>query len=328
MRHVNKLALGISSAAQKSQNAMGTVMTHRAFGPHAEACLDAVRMEVERLERLLSCFLPDSDISRLNRSAGMKSEKINPETYTVLSKALELSRSCPGCFAATIEPLVRLWRAGRKSLTLPDAASIWQALQLVEDRDLILEPWEMKAGLRRAGQAIDLGGIGKGFAGDRILEVFKAFGICSACSNLGGNVVTIGAKPDGSPWQIGIQHPRDKDRLIGAVSVTGRTVVTSGDYQRCFTDRQGKRHHHILDPSTGYPARSGLVSVSIVADKSVQADALSTICFVAGLEKAAALLRNFPQTEAVIVDSDLRVYVTRGLKHRFHADGIRITIIN
>jgi thiamine biosynthesis lipoprotein len=194
---------------------------------------------------------------------------------------------------------------------------------------LILDTWEMTAGLRHGGQSVDLGGIGKGFAGDRIREVFKKFGIPSAYSNLGGNVVTLGAKPDGSPWQIGIQHPRQESGLIGSVSVVNQTVVTSGDYQRCFTDSQGRRHHHILDPTTGYPAESGLISVSIVTEKSLAADALSTILFVAGMEKGLAFLKSSAQTEAILVDSELHVYVTKGLRNRFQAaKGIAVTLLD
>jgi thiamine biosynthesis lipoprotein len=187
----------------------------------------------------------------------------------------------------------------------------------------------MTARLRRVGQSIDLGGIGKGFVGDKIVDVFEQFGVSSAYSNLGGNVVTVGSRTDGSPWQIGILHPRQENRLIGAVSVVGETVVTSGDYQRAFTDRQGKRHHHILDPKTGYPSDSGLISVSVIAQKSLTADALSTILFVAGLEKGLQFLRAFPQIEAVFVDADLHVTVTQGLRTRFQSDkGIEVTIVD
>ena len=315
--------------AQTTHCAMGTVMTHRAFGFYAEDSLAAVCREVARIEGLLSRFLPDSEISRVNGSAGIKSEKVSLETYDVLSKAVEFSRCFPGCFDVTIAPLATLWHTAKESLAQPDASSIQQVLPLVNYRDLILDPWEMTAGLGDAGQSVDLGGIGKGFAGDRIREVFKRFGISSAYSNLGGNVVTVGAKPDGSPWQIGIQHPRQENRLIGSVSVVDKTVVTSGDYQRCFTDSQGIRHHHILDPTTGYPSESGLISVSIVAEKSVAADTLSTILFVAGMEKGLEFLRSFPQTEAILVDSDLQVYVTPGLRTRFQADqGIAVTILD
>ena len=305
--------------AQTTHFAMGTVMTHKAFGTHAEEALSAVRREISRMEERLSCFLPDSEIGRVNGSAGIKSAKVSRQTHDVLAQAVDFSRSFPGCFDVTIGPLVSLWKIGQGSSAQPDEASIQRALPLVNYRDLILNPRKRTAGLRNAGQSIDLGGIGKGVAGDRIVEVFKRFGISSAYSNLGGNVVTVGAKPDGSPWQIGIQHPREQNLLIGSVSVLGETVVTSGDYQRCFLDSRGKRHHHILDPTTGYPAESGLISVSIVTDRAVAADPLSTIVFVAGMEKGLSYLRRFPQTEAILVDSDLHVYVTPGLRSRFQA---------
>jgi thiamine biosynthesis lipoprotein len=315
--------------AQTTHCAMGTVMTHKAFGSHAKDSLVAVCREVARLEGLFSRFLPDSDISRVNRSAGTKSEKVSLETYAVLSEAIKFSRCFPGCFDVTVEPLVTLWHTARESLAQPDESSIQQVLPLVNYRDLILDPREITAGLGKAGQSVDLGGIGKGFAGDRLWEVFKRFGVSSAYSNLGGNVVTLGAKPDGSPWQVGIQHPRGENGLIGSVSVVNQTVVTSGDYQRYFTDRQGKRHHHILDPTTGYPSESGLISVSIVADRSVAADPLSTIVFVAGMDKGLKFLKSFPQTEAILVGADLTVYVTQGLRHRFQAaKGIAVTMLD
>jgi thiamine biosynthesis lipoprotein len=230
--------------------------------------------------------------------------------------------------------LIRLWASARATLTQPDEASIRKALALVDYRDLILDPgntdpFEMTAGLRSAGQSVDLGGIGKGFTGDRILEIYRQYGVTSAYSNLGGNVVTLGAKPDGSPWYVGIQHPRQENSLIGSVAVMEQTVVTSGDYQRFFTDRQGKRCHHILDPKTGYPSDSGLTSVSIITGNSLAADALSTILFVVGLEKGLEFLKRFAQTDAVFVDSDLHIYVTQGLRYRFQADrGISVTFLD
>jgi thiamine biosynthesis lipoprotein len=314
--------------AQATHGAMGTVMAHKVFGPQAEASLAAVVAEIGRLEGLLSRFLPSSEISRLNEAAGISCVKVSPDTCEVLIRAAEFSRACPGCFAATIEPLVALWGRAKEASAEPDEASIQAVLPLVNDGDLMLDPWEMTAGLRHAGQGVDLGGIGKGYAGDRIREVYRQFGVTSAYSNLGGNVVTWGAKPDGSPWRIGIQHPRQENKLIGAVAVIDQSVVTSGDYQRGFIDRQGKRHHHILDPASGYPAESGLISVSIVAEQAVEADALSTIVFVVGIEKGLEVLRRFPHTEAVLVDTELRVFVTRGLSGRFQAaEDVAATIL-
>jgi len=315
--------------AQTTHSAMGTVMTHRVFGEYAEECLAAVCEEVRHLEGLLSRFLSESEISRINRSAGIESEPVSFSTYQVLAKAVEFSRNCPGRFDVTIAPLVALWHIARETLAQPPESAIQQALPLVDYRALVLDPGQMTAGLRHAGQSIDLGGIGKGYAGDRILEVFKQYGVLSAYSNLGGNVVTFGAKPDGTPWRVGIQHPRRQDSLIGSVSVAGHTVVTSGDYQRCYTDRQGKNRHHILNPATGYPAESGLVSVSIVSQNSLAADALSTTLFVAGMEKGLESLKKFPHTEAIFVDAGLRVYITPGLRYRFRADrGVGVTVLD
>ncbi len=314
--------------AQKTHCAMGTVMTHKAFGRYAEESLADVCMEIERIEEQLSRFAPNSDISRINYSAGVKSEKVSPETGEVLSKAVEFSRHFQGCFDVTLEPLVALWNSGKDSFTPPDESSIRQALTLVNYRDIILDPWKMTAGLKNVGQSIDLGGIGKGYAGDRVLEIFRGFGVTSAYSNLGGNVVSLGTKPDGSPWRIGIQHPRQEERLIGVVSVAGQSVVTSGDYQRYAVGHNGKRYHHILNPLTGYPAESGLVSVTIIAEKSMAADALSTAVFVAGMDKGLELLKNYPQVEAVLVDSKIEVFITRGLKDRFQTDeNIRLNIL-
>lgn len=318
-----------NSAAQTTQFAMGTVMTHKAFGPHAEDSLAAVCGEIVRLEGLLSRFLFDSEISRINESAGANTEKICNETYEVLSKAVEFSRQFSGCFDVTIEPLVTLWNRFKESLEEPDDQEIKQELLLVNYRDLILDPWKMTAGLNHVGQSIDLGGIGKGYAANKILEIYKKFEILSAYSNLGGNVVTLGSKPDGSPWHVGIQHPREEDRLIGLVPAVNQAVVTSGDYQRWYTDNQGKRHHHILDPRTGHPAESGLISVSIVAEDAMEADALSTAIFVTGMDKGLELLKSFPRANAILVDSSMHVFVTQRLGYRFEADkNIDVTVLD
>jgi len=309
-----------SPAARMTHRAMGTVMTHKAFGEYAQDCLATVGMEIARLENLLSCYLPGSEINHINDAAGLNSEKVSCETYEILTKAVEFSQYLPGSFDVTIGPLVNLWSTGRDSLTPPDEVSIQQVLPLINYRDLVLDPWKMTAGLRNMGQSIDLGGIGKGFSGDRILDIFKKYGISSAHSNLGGNVVTLGSKPDGDPWQIGIQHPRQENRLIGALAVVDRSVVTSGDYQRCFTDKRGITHHHILDPFTGYPSHNNLISVTIVAERSLAADALSTMVFVAGMDRGLELVKSFPQTEAIFVDRDMQVFITKGLKGQFQAD--------
>ena len=322
------MLMEIDRAIRSTHLAMGTVMTHVTYGAHAERALAAVQFEIEQLEKLFSRFDPASDIGRINASAGVRSQAVSFETCQVLSKALAFSHCTEGCFDVSIGSLVDLWRRARETGAAPEADSIQNVLPLVDMRDLHLDPCEMSAGLGHAGQALDLGGIAKGFAGDCVRELYREHGITSAYSNLGGNVVTLGTKADGSAWRVGIQHPRRERSLIGAVEVNGRCVVTSGDYQRCFFDRQGRRYHHILDPRSGWPADAGLSSVTIVSDQQMAADVLSTALFVAGMQKGLPMLERFAHTEAVLVDLDMKVFVTRGLQGYFQpAEDINITFL-
>ena len=307
---------------------MSTEITHRVFGKQAEAALKAVDREAKRLEKLLSCYVPESEIYRLNKSAGIKSEQLSFDTFDVLSTAAQFSKYSQGLFDVTIGPLVRLWDY-KHSKDIPDKAQIRRAISLVNYTYLILDPQRKTAFLQKAGQSVDLGGIGKGFICDKLLDIFRKFGVLSAYTNIGGNVAVLGTKLDGSPWRVGIRDPRQEKGLIGVLSVADKAVVTSGDDQRYFIDRVGKRRHHILNPNTGYPSESGLISATIVADSATTADALSTPLFIAGMEKGLKWLENFPGTEAVLVTADFRVIVTQGLKDHFQARrGIKANILD
>jgi FAD:protein FMN transferase len=317
------------AGVRSTHAAMGTLMSHLAYGEHAGEALAAAQAEIARLEGRLSRFLPGSDISRINQSAGDSPVHVSPETLDVLSQAVQFSGLSRGGFDVTIGPLVALWKNCRDRIHPPDAASIRRILPLIDFQDIDINRLQGTVGLRKVGQSIDPGGIGKGFAGDRVVDVYREYGIRSAYSNLGGNVVTLSSKPDGSPWRIGIQHPRRERDLVGTVSVTGQTVVTSGDYQRFFIGPDGKRYHHILNPVTGYPAESGLTSVTVVCSNSMEADALSTIIFVAGMKKGLDVLRQFPGTGAVLVDTNGTVFVTRELQFQFTPDtNIRLEYVN
>ncbi|MEM1485959.1 FAD:protein FMN transferase [Oscillospiraceae bacterium PP1C4] len=305
-----------TSVAESLSFGMNTEITYKVFGKNAQRALNSGKAEIMRLENTLSRFVPQSEISTVNKSAGKNCENLSSDTFKVLAQAVELSKITQGLFDVTIGPLVDLWNYKYAS-EVPAEAKIHEAIHFVDYRDLVLNPRKRTAGLRCSGQSIDLGGIGKGFASDRLIEILKNYGITSAFTNIGGNVSTLGNKPDGSPWCVGIRHPRDENSLIGAVTVGGKSVVTSGDYERYFIDCDGKRRHHILDPTTGYPAESGLISVTIIADSAMTADALSTGVFVAGLEKGLLILEKFPEVEAIIVDSNLRIYITRGMRDCF-----------
>jgi thiamine biosynthesis lipoprotein len=308
---------------------MGTVISGQIYGTDAEEALQASRDEAVRLEGLLSRFIPGSDIDRIKKSAGKGLVAVDADTYDLLSRAVDFSRCCGGCFDVTVGPLVDLWASAKISLNPPAAADIEKALHLVDYTGILLDSQRNAAGLRTAGQSIDLGSIGKGYAADKILTVMKQHGVDSAYINLGGNVAVLGTKPDGSPWQIGIRHPREENSLIGAVSAVDQSVVTSGDYQRFFMGCDGKRYHHLLDVKSGYPSDSDLISVSVIAGTSVSADALSTILFTAGMKKGLDLIKSFAGVEAVFVDKDQRVFITRGLAKSFQSShGISVQILN
>ena len=294
--------------------AMGTVMSHKVYGLFAEECLDAIQYEIEHLENLFSRFIPSSEIRLINQNAGLKPIPVSFETYEVLSAANELSSRCGSVFDITINPLVHLWTTTLRNNQIPSVDNISKTMRLVNFRDLVLDPVERTAFLQQPGQAIDLGGIGKGYASKKILEIFATFGIHCAYSNLGGNVISIGEKLDGSPWRIGIQHPRNEKDLVGCISIRDQVVVTAGDYQRYVIGLDGKRYHHILNPVSGYPAQSGLISVTIVSRDAIVADVLSTAILIAGEEKGLEIIAGFPGTEAILVNQSQEILITQGLK--------------
>jgi len=302
---------------QTTQFAMGTVMTHTLFGSQAEACLREVEERIGFLEGKMSRFIYTSDVSQLNQNAGTRPTRLCRDTFDALARANYFSRKLNGAFDVTIAPLVALWNIGKDSFSVPAADVLKETLSLVNHLDINLDGDALTAMLSRTGQAVDLGGIGKGVAAERISAIFKRFNIASAFSNLGGHVLAEGLRPDGSPWRVGIQHPRMENALIGVVSVSDASVVTSGDYQRFSVSIDGEKYHHILDARTGYPCFSEFSGVTIVSADSVAADVLSTAIFILGREKGIELLQSFPGTEAVLVDRQSRVSVTSGLEDRF-----------
>lgn len=316
-----------SQVAEYNNFHMNTGVNAKAFGSSVDVAIADVGVELTQLENLLSCYLPESEISRINKNAGVTQVPANSMTFEILSFATQLSLISDGLFDVTVKPLIDLW-AFNKASSVPDAITIKEMLELVNYKDILLDSKEKTIGIRRVGQSIDLGGIAKGYASDRVLETIRRQGISSAFINIGGNVSTLGNKPDGSVWRVGIRHPRQENGLLGAVDVCNQAVVTSGDYERYFIDKNGKRRHHIINTVNGYPAESGLISVTVIADDAMTADGLSTLLFVAGLEKGFGYLAEFNGVEAIFADDDCHVFITRGLKDCFQCnDGISYSIL-
>jgi len=306
---------------------MNTDISFSITGEHSAEASDALRHELVRLECMLSRYLDGSDIQNINRHAGIKPVCVNPETCMILSASLSFSKLSKGLFDVTIGPLVDLWNF-KQATRAPDKIRINKELSLVNYRSMMIKQGVSMVGLPQSNQSIDLGGIAKGYAGDCCRKILENQKIASGYISIGGNVITLGNKSDGSCWKVGIRHPRESNSLLGAVSVTDTSVVTSGDYERYFDDAEGNRWHHILHPKTGYPAKSGLISVTVVYENSMTADALATTIFVAGKERGLKLLSHFQGAGAVLVDDVQRVSVTNNIASVFQAaEGIDISIL-
>lgn len=298
--------------------AMGTVISQKVYGANGQTAIDETMKKIKDLEALLTINAPGGDINKLNENAGKNNVELNPETVKIIKKAQQVSVLSNGAFDITIGPVVKSWGIGTPDEHIPPAEELQKLLPLVNYKDVYVD--ENSASLKKAGQMVDLGGIAKGYAGDVALDIYKKNGIQSAFINIGGNVVTLGNKPDGSQWRVGIRNPRPSGdqggEIVGTVSVTGKAVVTAGDDQRYF-EKDGQRYHHILDPHTGYPAKSDLMSVTLITDSSFDADALDTAVFILGLEKGKELIRKYGGIEAVFITTDKKIYVTEGLKENF-----------
>ena len=271
----------------------------------------AVRSLVEELERTFSRTLEESDVSAVNRAAGAGPVAVSPETAYVASRALYYADLTSGSFDPTIAPLIDLWGFLNENYRLPDSEEIEAALPLVDYRRLIVDAGAAEIGLNEKWMGLELGGIAKGYIVDRLMELLVDSGVEHAFVNAGGDIAIHSTRPDGNPWRIGIANPRDRTALIAIMTASGGSVVTSGDYERGF-EVDGVNYHHILDPKTGMPAR-GLSSVTVVAERAIDADALSTAIFVIGLEDGLELAESLAGVEVVIVTEELEIFYTSGL---------------
>lgn len=254
-----------------------------------------------------------SEIINLNNAAGRESCKFSADTFYVLEKGKNYSELSGGLFDITIGPLVKLWNIGTEAATVPQEAEILTKLPLVNYHNLILDKDKQTAKLIVPGMIVDLGAIAKGYAADEAAKILLENGIKHAIVNLGGNILVLNTRPDGSAWRLGLQDPYEpRGDYMGIVNLKNQTLVSSGTYER-YLERNGKRYHHILNPKTGYPEDNGLVSVSIITTSSIDADALSTATFLLGLEKGLELIEKLPDTEAIFITTDKKVYTSSGV---------------
>ncbi len=295
---------------------LGTVVTIRLFGHGVDETIEDGFDLVSEYEDLLSRSVSGSAVARINAQAGSSAVTVSEKTIEVILEGIRYGELSGGLFDISIGPLVDLWGIGTGDARVPSEQEIESAVELVDYRRIAVED-DGSVMLQTPGMKLDLGGIAKGYIADRLEELFLSRGIESGLVNLGGNILTIGRKPEGDPFRIAIQHPdAEKGDFVGVIPVVGESVVSSGVYERYFIE-DGRRYHHILNPDTGYPVENGLLSVSIISGRSVDADGLSTAVFCLGLERGMDLVEQLEGIECVVIDSENRIYLSSALEGRF-----------
>ena len=278
-----------------------------------EGLMDEIWAACARYEQLLSKTIDASDVSRINNAMG-QTVTVDPETWEILRRAKEISAQTGGAFSITIAPVTALWSfTDTVTNMVPTDEARLKMLPLVDDQKIALG--ENNTVTLPDGMEIDLGGIAKGYIADKVADIIREKAYAGIVS-LGGNVYTVGKKPDGSAFSVGIKDPHNPAASKAIIYTGDGTVVTSGTYERGFSFG-GERFHHILDPKTGWPSQSDLVSATFVMDSSMPADALATACIVIGSEKSLALAKEL-QLDAMFIDKDGQAFFTEGFEAKYN----------
>ncbi|MBA1335430.1 MAG: thiamine biosynthesis lipoprotein ApbE [Firmicutes bacterium] len=299
---------------------MGTVVTLKVYVADAgkgNEAIDKAFARIGEIESLMSLNSENSEVGRINEMAGIEPVKVSDDTLKVIQKGIYYGELSNGLFDISVGPLVQLWGIGTEHPKVPGGSDLEKAISLVDYRDIKVDEKSREIFLGKAGMVVDLGGIAKGYAADEVKKIMVDEGIEYAIINLGGNVLAVGGKYDGGPWNIGIQDPyAPTGSSMGVVRIEDKTVVTSGDYERYF-EENGKRYHHILNPKTGYPEENRIKGVTIIASSSFDADALSTTVFLLGVDRGLELVEKLDGVEAIMITHDREVIVSSGIGDTF-----------
>lgn len=289
--------------------AMDTLMDFTIYGD--STLLENAMSTITDLESELSVTDPDSRIYALNKNGSVV---LSGASNELMKNTLDMCSETDGALDISIYPIVKEWGFTTGEYKVPDEETISGLMTLVDYSKIEYDESTGEVSLPK-GMEIDLGSVAKGFAGQNVADQLREAGVSSALLSLGGNVQTIGCKPDGSPWKIAIKNANGDSPMV-VLSIEDQAVVTSGTYERFF-EENGKKYWHIMDPATGHPADTGLVSVTVIGDDGFKCDALSTSLFVMGLEKAADFWASHDDFEAVFMTASDEIYITEGLKDRF-----------
>ena len=295
--------------------AMNTYIRLEAYGDGAEDALTLAQARIEELEGLWSVTDETSEIYAVNHSGGQP-VSVSDDTAAVVSFALEMAEKTSGALEPTIYPVLTAWGFTTDEHHVPSQEEIDGLLASVDYRRVSLDGNTVQL---EPDMMLDLGAVGKGYASDEVAALLRAKGVTSALLDLGGNIVMIGSRPDGSDWRLGLQNPFKND-TVGVLTAFDCAVVTSGNYENFFMADDGTIYGHIIDPATGYPVNNDLASVTIVAKDGKLCDALSTSLFVMGSNEAIDYWRNHPGFEMILITQNRQVLLTEGLEEQFTLD--------
>lgn len=315
----SKEAAGEPKIYDKSDIAMGTVITERIYTQGEDTTSEIIELLSEIEHRYLSWRDAGSDIGKINGQAGEGKVPVDEQTKGYLEESLGIAEKSQGAFDPTIGELSVLWDVEAENPRIPGDKEINQCLQNSGYEKIRMGSDDGRDWVELEDRcSIDLGAVGKGIGCDETAKFLKEDDrVEGAVIAVGGSILTLGSKPDETSWKVAVRDPRgDQEDLLGVLDLEGENYVsTSGDYEKYFM-QDGKRYHHILDPSTGYPADNGLISVTVLGENGLVSDGLSTACFVLGMEKGAELLEEY-QAEGIFVNEEKQVYVTEGLAENF-----------
>lgn len=316
----------------KTMYYLGTVNEVTIYTKSSEAKANEILSHCENIvkdiDNKMNPSTISSDIYKINQNAGKEPVKVSKDAFNVIKASLHYSEVSNDSFDTTIGALVQLWNIGNENAKVPTQEEVNALLPSVDYKNIVLDEKNSTVMLKNPETKIDLGGIAKGYAADKVVQYLEGQKIEGAIVNLGGNIYTLGTKDGKTKFNIGIQDPtKPRGNAIGSITTTNRSVVTSGIYER-YIEKDGKIYHHILSPKTGYPVENNLSSVTIISDNSMNCDALSTTAFSLGLEKGLKLIEETPNTEAIFITKDKQIYTTPGLKDSFKLTDSSFTIKN
>lgn len=304
------------SKADASFFAMSTYISLTVYGKTGDQAVIDAQAKVEELEKLWSTTDGQSEVFALNHSNGIP-VRVSSETGELLRFTLKMAKETGGALDPTIYPALCAWGFTTGEKHIPTQDKLNRILENVGYDRVVIEGNDVTL---PEGMQLDFGAVGKGYTGDILVKLLKEEGIQSALLDLGGNIQAVGARPDGSNWRIGLKNPFE-DGYLGVLEIRDMAVVTSGNYERYFVGEDGRTYGHILDPATGYPAESGLASVTVLAKEGKYGDALSTALFVMGREEAAAYWREHPDFDMILITREGEIFLTEGIKDRFSLNG-------